>query len=573
MNDKRLHLLQQQITILSRANQQINRKLEVPAVMRSLVEAALELTGALDGAAGLMVDDQILFREYCRQWVWTPIKIAFPPGYGVPGWVITNKRPYIANDPANDPCVIQDIRQRLGFYNLINIPVLNNQGELLGCIEIHNTANRRAFDEQDVILLQGLAASAAVAIENSRMVTRLKATQKELLESERKYRSLFENSPASLWEEDLSGAKSILDALKRQGIEDFADYFSEHPEVVRECVARTRILDVNKATLALFHAGEKAELLRSIGTIFTEQSLEALQKALTLFAAGETRFSIYGFNQTLAGEEIEVNLHFSVMPGYEKSLEKVIIAMIDVTQERQIDRMKSEFIATAAHELRTPLSVILGFAELLQQDLQETSFGHEQRREFLTLINEKALSLDRIVDDLLDVRRIETGRPLQLVKEPVDVLKMCHEVARIHQRETTRHTISVNAIAIDQVVLLDGPKLLQVLDNLLNNAVKYSPQGGDIRLHAELADQHLVIRVADQGIGLTTYQKKRIFEKFYRVDYSDKAPRGLGLGLSIAHQIVEAHGGRLRVDSAIGAGTTFTLSVPLDTAPVQLPLG
>jgi signal transduction histidine kinase len=150
---------------------------------------------------------------------------------------------------------------------------------------------------------------------------------------------------------------------------------------------------------------------------------------------------------------------------------------------------------------------------------------------------------------------------------------MCHEVARIHQRETTRHTISVNAIAIDQVVLLDGPKLLQVLDNLLNNAVKYSPQGGDIRLHAELADQHLVIRVADQGIGLTTYQKKRIFEKFYRVDYSDKAPRGLGLGLSIAHQIVEAHGGRLRVDSAIGAGTTFTLSVPLDTAPVQLPLG
>jgi PAS domain S-box-containing protein len=170
----------QQLQVQSRAAQEINRDLEMPLIFRRLVEAAMELTGATAGAAGLVMEGQMVFTEYNEGGSIFPIDYRFKPGKGVPGWVMQNKRPYLSNEAARDPQVIPEIQQLLHFHNLIDVPILSREEKLLGCFEIHNKAGQQLFDENDVELLKGLAASAAVALENAQMAADRLRTEVEL---------------------------------------------------------------------------------------------------------------------------------------------------------------------------------------------------------------------------------------------------------------------------------------------------------------------------------------------------------------------------------------------------------
>lgn len=239
-----------------------------------------------------------------------------------------------------------------------------------------------------------------------------------------------------------------------------------------------------------------------------------------------------------------------------------ITLLHDVTREREFDRMKSEFIATAAHELSTPLAVIMGYAELLQAHQEEA--GDEQSRDYTQTIYDKVQHLEKIVDDLLNLSRIESGRVIVLHRAPCNMGECLLRVVSPYRREEGKHHFEIAVPQEVTEVLVDKDKMAQVLDNLVSNAVKYSPEGGTIRVEGQKLDDRLLVTVEDQGIGMTPAQVERVFEKFYRADASDTAIGGLGLGMSIARTIVEMHGGKIWVESEAGRGTKVSFTIPLE---------
>ncbi len=168
-----------QLEILSRTSQHINAVLEIPIIMRTLVTAAMELVDGTGGTAGLFENGRLHFTEYVREGKVEPIKYSFEKEHALPGWVIDTLKPYIANDAEHDAHVMPELKKTFGLYNLVNVPILNRKGELLGCFEIHNKEARVPFAPEDVFMLQGLAASAAVALENAKMFIERKNAEAE----------------------------------------------------------------------------------------------------------------------------------------------------------------------------------------------------------------------------------------------------------------------------------------------------------------------------------------------------------------------------------------------------------
>lgn len=237
----------------------------------------------------------------------------------------------------------------------------------------------------------------------------------------------------------------------------------------------------------------------------------------------------------------------------------VITLFHDVSRERELDRMKNEFISTAAHELRTPLTVVLGFSELLEQD---TSLA-PKHREYLEIIVEKAWILQRLIDDLLDLGRVESGNLVHLEKERCDLRSVLTRVLGDFRMTCSNHRFESFPPEHAVELLADPLRLAQVMENLLGNAVKFSPPGSLIRVTCEIRHETVQVTVEDEGMGMSPEETERVFEKFYRVDASSTGKPGLGLGLSLVRNIIEAHGGEIRVESAPGQGTRIVFSLPL----------
>jgi signal transduction histidine kinase len=237
----------------------------------------------------------------------------------------------------------------------------------------------------------------------------------------------------------------------------------------------------------------------------------------------------------------------------------VITLLRDVSRERELDRMKREFIATAAHELRTPLTAVMGFSELL---LSKNDLDEVQRSEFLSVIHKKAEILGKIVGDLLDLSRVDSGRLIRLKKDWADIGSIIGRSTADYQRACPDHHFEVVLPEMPLMIFLDDRKLFQVMENLLGNAVKFSPPGGLIRVVCDVSEENMQISVSDEGVGMTPEQVERVFDKFYRVDASSTAKEGLGLGMAIVKNIIEAHGCQIWVDSEVGKGTKVTFTLP-----------
>lgn len=233
------------------------------------------------------------------------------------------------------------------------------------------------------------------------------------------------------------------------------------------------------------------------------------------------------------------------------------------TEERlqENDRIKSEFIATASHELRTPLAIIQGYTELLRES---EGLSTQQMRDFETIIYDKAVALEKIIDELLDVSRIESGRPLCLDFVQLDIVDEIRQVVAQFEKEAADHRFSTNLPVTGFNLFADRFKLAQVLENLLNNAVKFSPAGSEIVVSGAVVDDCFQVMVADQGVGIAPEKQAYIFDKFFRVDASNTALSGFGLGLYLVKRIVEAHGGKIWVESALGRGSTFFFTLPIN---------
>jgi signal transduction histidine kinase len=238
----------------------------------------------------------------------------------------------------------------------------------------------------------------------------------------------------------------------------------------------------------------------------------------------------------------------------------IITIMQDVTHEREIDRTKTEFVSTAAHQLRTPLASIQGFSELLAT---RDNMTEEEKKECFSYIHAQSVNLANIINDLLDISRIESGIGFSLNKAPCSITELIRKTVPYFQLQSKKHRFDLILSDKPTEIMADIDKLRQVLENVLSNAVKYSPNGGVIRITSAAVEDHCRISISDEGIGMTPEQIEKVFDKFYRADASNTAISGTGLGMNIVKHLVEAHGGEVRVESKYKIGTTVTVTLPM----------
>jgi len=236
----------------------------------------------------------------------------------------------------------------------------------------------------------------------------------------------------------------------------------------------------------------------------------------------------------------------------------------DITELRNVERMKTEFVSSVSHELRTPLTSIKGFIRTLLDD-SEGYYDRETQMEFYTIIDTECDRLVRLIGDLLNVSRIESGRALDLTLKEVALGGLIEAVVARQKGYTSQHDFVVEIADDLPSINADEDKLDQVLTNLVNNAIKYSPEGGEVAVRARrLDDSQVEVRVSDQGVGIPEQHLEKIFARFHRGDdRTSRQASGTGIGLYLVKHLVEAHGGRIKVESKVGEGSTFTFTLPL----------
>jgi signal transduction histidine kinase len=229
---------------------------------------------------------------------------------------------------------------------------------------------------------------------------------------------------------------------------------------------------------------------------------------------------------------------------------------------RESERLKAELISIVSHELRTPLASVLGFTSLLLQ----RDFEDAERRRYLGIIDAQSRRLAELLNDFLDAQRVEEGR-LEMSFEPLDLASLLREQAQLFSGQSDAHEIRLDLDNEPFLIVGDRDRLGQVLANLLSNAIKYSPDGGVVQLHGERENGVVRVQVRDEGRGIPRAEQPRIFTKFFRGDAGASGIGGTGLGLAMAREIVEAHGGHIGFDSEVGTGSTFWFEVPIDRGP------
>ncbi len=337
-------------------------------------------------------------------------------------------------------------------------------------------------------------------------------------------------------------------------------------EVILKSVADGLIFTDMENRIQLMSSSAEVMLGKQLDSVFSLAIAEAIEnqelaeKLVAIQAAAKEEITadleLPGDNE---GEVRVIQAKPAIVKDGEGREVGVITLLRDVSRERELDRMKREFITTAAHELRTPLTAVMGFSELL---LCKKDIDEGQRSQFLSVIHKKSEVLGKIVGDLLDLSRVDSGRLIRLKKDWADICSIIKRSTADYQRTYPDYHFEILLPEVSLMVFLDDRKLFQVMENLLGNAVKFSLPGGSIRVACEVSEADLRISVSDEGVGMTPEQVERVFDKFYRVDASNTAKEGLGLGMAIVKNIIDAHGCQIWVDSEVGKGTKVTFTLP-----------
>lgn len=277
--------------------------------------------------------------------------------------------------------------------------------------------------------------------------------------------------------------------------------------------------------------------------------------------------SINRFMEKIGGssEDIEINelgrfFNVRLVPLKEKGNFTLLLFLQDITEEKRVETIKKDFVANVSHELRTPLASIKGYSEtLLDGGIEEK----ETLKEFLKIIDRHATRMSRLIDDLLILSRLESHQ-MTIVFAPVDLKELILSTKMSFEKQAKDKGISLSVELPEMLpkILGDRDRLEQVLMNLLDNAIKYTPSDGSVSISTGATDGEVRVSVKDTGIGIPREDITRIFERFYRVDKArSRELGGTGLGLAIVKHIIQGHNGRLNVESTPGKGSTFSFSL------------
>jgi PAS domain S-box-containing protein len=435
------------------------------------------------------------------------------------GDVVQSRSPVAVEDASRDPrLVAADPLLQHGYVGFLGVPLIAPEGAAHGVLAVYSR-RPRSWRKDEIEALMALAANASAALSNAELYQRV------AVERERSFAIL-------------SNVADGIVAVDREGTVVSWNRAAEQITGVpaREALGRTPLQVLGRE-------------LQSDG--------EA--------AAGDRLVDI-----PRGQEDVWLSLTEAVMRDPAGAVAGRIFAFRDISSEHLVEQMKSDFVSTVSEEIRRPLTSIYGFAETLLR--QDVLFGEEERRTFLSYIASESERLTQIVDALLNVAKLDTG-DLELHLVPTDVVAVVGEVVDTLQRADSgvngHHKFVLDVPGEPLAAQADPERLRQVLQNLMDNAVKFSPDGGTVTVSARRRAATVEISVVDEGIGIPSGEQKRIFQKFYRADSapSREGIGGAGLGLFIARGLVAAMNGRMWVSSREGEGASFTFELPTPERP------
>lgn len=424
---------------------------------------------------------------------------------------------------------VQDVEENLGrkLGQVLGLPLFF-EDELLGVIYLFRGGS--AFTQLDWEFLEGFALQAAIAVRNARLYAQLSTERSRL---------------AAIIEKSADGVLILRPDLRVEVINQKMEAMLGR--VAEDVIGSpcSQVLDLQNVT------GDDL-----CGTSPMDTPTQGLRCEGELVRASDGNLA--------------VSVTYTPLFDEGERLVNVIANVSDITRFREEEEMKSTFVSIISHELKTPVALVKGYAQTLARP--DATWDPETARQSLQIIEEEADRLEALINNLLDVSRIQAG-DLRLDISDVNMNRLLERIAQDYRTQTTEHQIEVDLPDELPLVSGDEERLRQVFTNLLGNAIKYSPDGGLIRIgawvdkRAENDDKkpRLVVYVADAGIGIPDDELPKIFDRFYRIDTSlRRRTAGVGLGLFLINAIVEAHKGEIWVRSEVNKGTTFSVALPLE---------
>jgi len=567
---------------------------DVQPVFDAIVASAVRLLGAYAGALTRISGDQIELAAHTRTDAarTATARALFPQSLnseGAHALAIRIRAPLNIADAHTDSRLSEAVRayaRARGYQSQVAVPLLRYD-EAVGAITV-TRHEPGGFTDDEIALLKTFADQAVIAIENARLLGELQARTQELTRSVGELKALGEIGQAISSTLDLQTVLSTIVARATQlaGVDAGVIYeYDEQREVfepraterldadIVQMLVATPVRKGQGATGRLAEVSEPIQLadLRDIAEQIPVRDLllRAGYRALLAVPLVREDHLIGGltvFRKTpgeFAREVVELLETFATQSALAIQNARLFLEIEDKSRQLEAaSQHKSEFLANMSHELRTPLNAIIGFSEVLMEHM----FGelNEKQDEYLQDIYASGQHLLSLINDILDLSKIEAGR-MELEPADFDLPSAIDNALTLVRERAGRREITLGRTLDKRLgtVRADERKIKQVLLNLLSNALKFTPEGGRIDVSAHLHDDVAEIGVSDTGVGIAPEDQEAVFEEFRQVGTADKKVGGTGLGLALSRKFIELHGGRIWVKSQVAVGSTFTFTLPL----------
>jgi len=392
----------------------------------------------------------------------------------------------------------------------------------------------------------------------------------ELKASEFRFRTIFDNVPVSIWEEDWGEVYDLIADLKQKGIEDYEEYFNNHPAFVQKALEAVKVVDVNDQTLKMFGAKDKKEMLSSLKVVFsTKDTLPGFISEIAALAQEKYFFETEMALRTVSKEEIIVHLTM-IFPEQNEPFNRVLVTLTEITELKKFEEsLKNktkeltrsnedlqQFAYVASHDLQEPLRKIANFSELLADRYRGKL--DDKADIFIGYIVDGATRMKTLINDLLAYSRVGSrGDPTQLINTKTVVKQVLSNLST-----SIKESGAIIRFKYLPQVHADPSQLSQLFQNLISNAIKFrSEENPKIHIDAQQQNGEWIFSVKDNGIGIDSEFNDRIFIIFQRLHTMAEYP-GTGIGLALCRKIVERHGGRIWIESQPGKGSAFYFTIP-----------